>query len=257
MANVYEAAILKTEAELEDLLFREPSAIEPGIRTLSRQWNTDRGPLDLLLLDEDGRVVVAELKLGEDDGMLMQGVDYLGWVHENLEAVRRAFEKDFTIATDKVPRLILIASGFSDLLRRRTSYLRDDLEPSLLAYRVIEHKGETLVVLTEVEPAERLEPAAGPAKESDHREYLVGEELRSLWDRCVTALKGLDPQPHATGSYLAFRLKGKNFAVLHPRRQKIVLGALQDGGKWEYTRLKDETDIEKALGQATAAKGRL
>jgi endonuclease NucS-like protein len=115
---VYKPVQLESEAQLEDLLFGDPSVVEDGMKVLGRQWHTDRGPLDLLLLDRDGRVVVAELKLDEDDDMLMQGVDYVGWVHENLEAVRRAFEKDFAVATDKPPRLILIARAFSDLLRR-------------------------------------------------------------------------------------------------------------------------------------------
>jgi hypothetical protein len=251
----YSPVELESEAELEDKLFTDPSIIEPGMRSLARQWNSDRGPLDLLLLDRDGRVVVAELKLGEDDGMLMQGVDYLGWVHENLVAIQRAFEKDVPIATDQPPRLILIAKAFSDLLRRRAAYLREDVQPTLLAYRAIEHQAETLVVLTEIEPSEVTEPAAGPTRETDLREYLVGDDLRGLWDHLIEALKAIDPQvaTHSTTGYLAIGIRGRNFASVSPRRHKVVLGTLSGSGRWEYSEIPSGAQIQSAVERAAQA----
>ena len=43
---------------------REPDLLIPGLRLVGRQTPTEGGPLDLLGVDEDGRLVVFELKRG-------------------------------------------------------------------------------------------------------------------------------------------------------------------------------------------------
>ena len=53
-----------TESLLEETLVRNPDLLIPGLRLVGRQTPTDGGPLDLLGVDEDGRLVVFELKRG-------------------------------------------------------------------------------------------------------------------------------------------------------------------------------------------------
>ena len=53
-----------TEALLEDILVRNPHLLIPGLRLVGRQTPTEGGPLDLLGVDGDGRLVVFELKRG-------------------------------------------------------------------------------------------------------------------------------------------------------------------------------------------------
>jgi predicted transport protein len=133
------------------------------------------------------------------------------------------------------------------------------LQPTLLAYKAIEHRGDRLIVLTELEAAELVEPAAGPAREANHREYLVGEELRALWDKVVESLRPLDPAlvVHPTSRYLAFRLEGRNFAALTPRRHSIGLDTLTEDGRWDWHEIKTEADLAEAIGRAAAAKERV
>ena len=44
----------------------------------------------MLLVDSGGALVVAELKVVEDDGMLVQGIDYYDYVTANLQGLARA-----------------------------------------------------------------------------------------------------------------------------------------------------------------------
>lgn len=244
----YDDIELKSEGELEDLLATDPSIIEPGMRLLARQWNTRRGPLDLLLLDQDGRAVVAELKLESDDDMLMQGLDYLGWVHENLDAIDRAF-REYEVSADKAPRLILIARSFSDILRVRARYLVEEMQPTLLLYRTITHANERLAVLHEVEVAEMPRARAGPPRETDHRDYLVGDELRALWDQAGEHIRSLsaDVVPSSTASYLGFKHQGRLVATLYPCKRYFWVSYYKDGEWDHYLKVADQGDLKQLV----------
>ena len=60
-----------TEAQLEDLIRQGPELIEEGLRFVDHQASTGRGPLDVLLVDNRGALVVAELKVVVDEAMLV------------------------------------------------------------------------------------------------------------------------------------------------------------------------------------------
>ena len=50
------------------------------------------GRLDVLLVDSGKALVLAELKVTEDDGMLLQAVDYYDYVSNNVEAFARLYK---------------------------------------------------------------------------------------------------------------------------------------------------------------------
>ena len=53
-----------TEREFEDLLVQNPEMLGSGLKLVGRQTKTQTGWLDLLAVDQDGRLVVYELKRG-------------------------------------------------------------------------------------------------------------------------------------------------------------------------------------------------
>ena len=55
---------LESEALLENTLVQNTNLLMEDLRLVGRQTPTDGGPLDLLGVDEDGRLVVFELKRG-------------------------------------------------------------------------------------------------------------------------------------------------------------------------------------------------
>ena len=55
---------MPTEMALEELLARNPEMLGSGLKLVGRQTRTKSGWLDLLAVDQDGRLVVYELKRG-------------------------------------------------------------------------------------------------------------------------------------------------------------------------------------------------
>ena len=55
-----------SESQLEDLIRLAPDLIEEEVRFVDHQVSTDRGRLDLLLIDSGNALVVAELKVVEE-----------------------------------------------------------------------------------------------------------------------------------------------------------------------------------------------
>jgi RecB family endonuclease NucS len=62
ITDVSSIAQTQTEAMLEEILVKSPSLLANGLRLVGRQTETPGGPLDLLGIDEDGRLVIFELK---------------------------------------------------------------------------------------------------------------------------------------------------------------------------------------------------
>ena len=66
-----------TEELLEETLAKNPGMLLPGLRLVGRQTPTEGGPLDLLGVDSDGRLVVFELKRGTlSRDAVAQVIDY-------------------------------------------------------------------------------------------------------------------------------------------------------------------------------------
>ena len=73
----------QTESErwLEDNLVSKPELLIPGLTLVGRQTQTEGGPLDLLGVDSDGRLVVFELKRGTlSRDAVAQIVDYASFL---------------------------------------------------------------------------------------------------------------------------------------------------------------------------------
>lgn len=56
---------MPTEWEFEETLVSTPEMLEPGVKLVGRQTPVAGGWLDLLAVDDDGRLVVYELKRGK------------------------------------------------------------------------------------------------------------------------------------------------------------------------------------------------
>lgn len=76
-------AATSTEQLLEETLTKSPELLIPGLHLVGRQTETDGGPLDLLGVDDDGRLVVFELKRGnltrEAVAQLTMPHSWMGW----------------------------------------------------------------------------------------------------------------------------------------------------------------------------------
>lgn len=169
------------EQTLEDLIRQNAGMVEEGLVYVDHQKQAANGRLDMLLVDSGNAFVVAELKVTQDDGMLMQGVDYYDYVTSHIETYARLYAKHKINLTESA-RLILVASSFSQTLVNRAKWL--DIPLSLFTYTCIQMEGETdvIAVFSERE-LETLTPDqagtdAGVYTLEDHLAYTTDPEVR-------------------------------------------------------------------------------
>ena len=60
--NIQNVKETQTEEQLEEVITRCPELLVEDLKLIGRQTETPGGPLDLLGVDSDGRLVVFELK---------------------------------------------------------------------------------------------------------------------------------------------------------------------------------------------------
>ncbi|MDP3000246.1 MAG: endonuclease NucS [Bryobacterales bacterium] len=117
-----------SEQQLEHLVRHNAALIEEGLVYVDHQKPTAGGRLDVLMVDSGKSLVVAELKVTQDDGMLLQGLDYYDYVSTHVESYARLYKTPCIDPTQQV-RLFLVAPTFSQTLVNRCKWL--DLPISL------------------------------------------------------------------------------------------------------------------------------
>jgi hypothetical protein len=225
----YKKVSMQSEAELEDLICADPSCIEEGFKMIDRQLNTVRGPLDILGLDSGRCLTVVELKINQEDGMLMQALDYFGWVNENRDSLKRMYP-NHKIDFSQVPRVILVAPSFSELMRKRVDFIREDIQISMLAFEILEHKEEKIVATVPITSQGITGPPPQPKTLQDFIDYIQDTELRKSFKEMYGHIKNIseDTQDKNTLSYVGFRIAGKTFASLNPHRKDFSIYFIED-----------------------------
>lgn len=189
----------KTEEWLEDALVANPEMLMPGLKLVGRQTRTASGWLDLLGVDQDGRLVVFELKKGTlARDAVTQVVDYCSYL-ESLEAPELAkliaeqsgnlgipkigdFEEWYSTVSGKSPddlrpvRMVLVGLGVDDSASRMVSFLANgSIEISLLTFHGYQYNGETLLA--------RQAPRTDAGTSRDNTRATPGDRERALAER--------------------------------------------------------------------------
>lgn len=148
----------ETENQLEEIITRRPEILIEELKLVGRQTETAGGPLDLLGVDSDGRLVVFELKRGTlTRDAVAQILDYASYLAElEPEALSSHIsERSGNLGIDKItdflawyqehyatgfvhpqkPRMILVGLGADDRTRRMVSFLADsEIDISLITF---------------------------------------------------------------------------------------------------------------------------
>ena len=175
---VDEVANTETEVKLEDLLVASPELLEPGLKLIGRQVPTDGGPLDLLGIDQDGRLTVFELKRGtltrdavaqsldyasdlktyerERLGVLVQ--EYSGRLGiEEIEDFEDWYRREYPGSTDalaEAPRIVLVGLGTDGKARRIVQFLAErGVEIQLLTFYGFRRDGQLFLARESVTPS--------------------------------------------------------------------------------------------------------
>ena len=206
-----------TERLLETTLLNHPDLLMPGLTLVGRQNRTESGPLDLLGIDQDGRLTLFELKRGQlNRDAISQIIDYGSWLESLTDGELAQYIADNSGARgaqniDDFPewyaenrnaqdltelrpvRLILVGLGVDDTTTRMAQYLTArGVDLSLLTFHGYTHNGQTLLA--------RQMPVAAPSEpdETAHhrpRRRRPGRaERRNLLEQRIDAYAAQNPE---------------------------------------------------------------
>lgn len=158
-----------TEEVLEEVLTGSPDLLMTGLHLIGRQSETPGGPLDLLGVDQDGRMVVFELKRGKlTRDAVAQAIDYASYLaglnseelcqHISENSGRGGTEaiKDFAqwyqsqfqrpVAEIGRPRVVLVGLGVDERAKRMVEFLAEcELDMSLITFHGFTQNDETVL----------------------------------------------------------------------------------------------------------------
>ena len=161
----------ETEKLLEDALVSSPDLLLEDLILVGRQTQTEGGPLDLLGVDGDGRLVVFELKRGTlSRDAVAQVIDYVSSLDSmDLDVLARHIsERSGRNHIDKIEdfedwygqifeegelealkpiRMFLIGLGVDDTTERMVRFLSENtgMDISLLTFHGFLHDGKTIL----------------------------------------------------------------------------------------------------------------
>ncbi|HET6229954.1 MAG TPA: endonuclease NucS domain-containing protein [Longimicrobiaceae bacterium] len=185
----------ETERLLEDVLVGSPDLLEQGLSLVGRQLETGSGPLDLLGVDGEGRLVVFELKRGVlTRDAVAQVVDYASniaamdldrlarWIEESSGRFGIPRVTDFAEwyaqehpgdsgPLSERPRMVLVGLGVDERTLRMVNFLAGSgVRIELLTFQGFRCGGDLLLAKqVESEPMSERQERVGGTKESNRR----------------------------------------------------------------------------------------
>ena len=236
-----------SEKQLEEMVRKAPDLIEEGLRYIDHQKRTDRGPLDVLFADSGNALVVAELKVVEDDGMLIQGIDYYDYITSNIEGFARAY-KDKKVDPTQKPRLFLIAPGFSVSLLNRCKWI--DIPISLFTFQCItfeDNPKETVPIFKEITIPSM--PTKVEVYTLDQRlNYITDSKVRKTVEDFLKEIKEWDADNiliEPTKYDISIKVSGRVFSYLGPRRKHFIIYTYNNENKWTGFPIQQAEDLEE------------
>ena len=210
---------LASERLFEETLVKNPSLLIEGLTLVGRQTLTDGGPLDLLGVDENGKLTVFELKRGTlNRDAVAQILDYASDLDDmELEDLVARIEKglgrhgieeieDFQdwygeqfgeLEALKPLRLFLVGLGVDATTERMVRFLAENsaMDISLLTFHGFDQDGKTLLAKqVEVKPedvrvARRIKRKSRAEREEILKAKLGRSEVAGLFDEVKTMFK--------------------------------------------------------------------
>ena len=253
---------MSLERDFEDILVNKPELLMPGLRLVGRQMPTGSGPLDLLGVDEDGKLVVFELKRGTlSRDAVAQVIDYtsaLGSMTEDelsqhianrsrqpgiqeIENFREWYSE--TIGDDGLDslrpmRMFLVGLGVDATTERMVKFLAESsMDISLLTFHGFTHEGKILLARHV-----RVEGVGGPDEPRKPRRVDREANWKGLLDRAehygiaelfqeaneIFRKNWEGPQERARTYGLGFRLRGVQRSGKLARRHYARVDPIQD-----------------------------
>ena len=228
---------MELEHHFEEMLVLSPDMLGEGVTLIGRQLMTAGGPLDLLGVDQDGKLVLYELKRGMTPReALTQAIDYASWL-DSLEfdelgrrvsdhrptGIDRAFD-DFDdwyteqFAEDQAEqlrptRIVVVGLGIEAGAERMAHWLADKgVDIEAITFHAFENDGRTVLARQVEVSSEDVAPSrsrsAPPKPDPERRaaEFQSVEVYRSAHQLLASCFAG--------SPYIEHTFKnGVNFAL--------------------------------------------
>ncbi|MGH6692994.1 MAG: endonuclease NucS domain-containing protein [Gammaproteobacteria bacterium] len=203
----------ETEGRLEELLVASPELLLDGLSLIGRQLPIEAGVLDLLGIDQDGRLVLLELKRGTlTRDAVAQILDYVSDIsgtepeqlarviedhsgHGGIEKIEDFVDwygREFPNSAgplERTPRMMLVGLGADHRARRVVNFLADSgIDIHLLTFHAF-RSGDGLFLARQVETVEpgQVKPTKrGPTKEENREALLALAERQGVKELLVT-----------------------------------------------------------------------
>ena len=247
-----------SEAALEDMIRHDAGLIEDGLVFVDHQKQTTSGRLDALLVDSGKSLVLAELKVVQDDGMLLQAIDYYDYVSSHAEAFARLY-KTHEIDPSQQVRLFLIAPMFSQTLVNRCKWL--DLPITLFTFHCLRFEDDDHLIPIFAEHQISTQPEIIQVTDiGDHLSYITDLAVRAKVSALLDEIKGWKPGSISLDSIkyaISMKVNGRVFGYFHPRRKHYLLATYNAEEEWTEYPIKDDDDLAKVKPIMQAAMDRM
>lgn len=234
---------MEAESQLEELLVKSPDILMPNLRLVGRQSPTISGFLDLLGIDEDGNLVLFELKRGTlTREAVAQSIDYASWLAGMTKETlaQHISERSGTGGIEKIadfdtwyqeaypnnpggyggsPRIVLVGLGTDERTERMTSYLaRSNLDISLVTFYCFKQDERVLL-------AKHVNVRSPAIDDSGLAKYTKSANLRALMQ--LASKCGSGPLLESAASFLRDALpayewpsqSGFSYSLMHRTEQ--------------------------------------
>ena len=197
------AAQTESEKLLENTIVKHPEMLMPGLTLVGRQTPTEGGPLDLLGVDADGRLVVFELKRGTlSRDAVAQVIDYASYLDampeqelanyisersgshgieriEDFEEWHDSKSQGQGLSALKPVRMVLVGLGVDERTTRMVRFLATSgIYVSLLTFHGYSYDGKALL-------ARQVQVQADPESDVPHPPKQSQNELRKQLDNRI------------------------------------------------------------------------
>jgi len=242
---IFKKVELEKERELKNLVKQDPESIEPGLKIMADEFPVDNGSIDLLGIDSGNILTIIELKINEDDSMLMQSIRYYDSVSQNIDKIAKLYPGE-KVDTSEGPRIILIAPSFSGTLKKCAKYI--DLRLDLVEYDSLEtdHKQGLISHFIDIETPKEM-PTRKTVEE--HLNYITAEKIKDLCRKIIKKIKDIGENIEVYGRkfYIGFKYKERLFARIKTKRTffytMVTLGSEWEIDKTKIEGKKDFTDV--------------
>ncbi|MBI2351066.1 MAG: DUF91 domain-containing protein, partial [Deltaproteobacteria bacterium] len=211
---------IEKERELENMVIKNPDHIEDGLTFLTHQQPISGGFIDVLCVDNDNAIVIMELKITDDEGILLQALHYYDYVLLNKAAIANQFASKAKINLNEDPRIILIAPHFSDRLRKACKHVT----PMLKLVEFVHLKtsaGEKGLFFNEI-PMDTEEAYSPPQPIERISEYIHFPKIREVCKDIVKTIKveftEIDEPKTSGRTGIKYRYKNRKIADIWVKR---------------------------------------